>query len=48
MGHQEIDHLSSRLPDGNFTTEWHYRFEGRDNGKIDITYDSTNKPSRTR
>jgi hypothetical protein len=37
-----------RLPDGNFTTEWPYSLENRDNGKIDITYDSTNKPPRTR
>jgi hypothetical protein len=35
-----------RLPDGNFTTEWPYSLEGRDRGKIDITYDSTNKPPR--
>jgi Pectate lyase superfamily protein len=37
-----------RLPDGNFTTEWPYSLESRDHGKIDITYDNTNKPPHTR
>ena len=36
-----------RLPDGNFTTEWPYSLESRDHGKIDITYDNTNKPPHT-
>jgi len=44
----KVTSYRSRLPDGNFTTEWPYRLENRDNGKIDITYDSTNKPPRTR
>ena len=36
-----------RLPDGNFTTEWPYSLQSRNHGKIDITYDSTNKPPYT-
>lgn len=43
----KVTSYRGRLPDGNFATEWPYTLEGRDNGKIDITYDSTNKPART-
>ena len=37
-----------RLPDGNFTTEWPYSLESHGHGKIDISYDNTNKPPHTR
>jgi Pectate lyase superfamily protein len=43
----KVTSYRGRLPDGNFTTEWPYTLESRDNGKIDITYDSTNKPPHT-
>jgi Pectate lyase superfamily protein len=43
----KVSSYRGRLPDGNFTTEWPYSLQGRDNGKIDITYDSTNKSPRT-
>lgn len=43
----KVSSYRGRLPDGNFTTEWPYSLESRNNGKIDITYDSTNKPPRT-
>jgi hypothetical protein len=32
-----------RLPDGNFTTEWPYTLKNPQVGKLDITYDSTNR-----
>jgi hypothetical protein len=43
----KVTSYRGRLPDGNFTTEWPYSLESRDHGKIDITYDSTNKPPHT-
>jgi hypothetical protein len=43
----KVTSYRGRLPDGNFTTEWPYSVDSRDHGKIDITYDSTNKPPRT-
>ena len=43
----KVTSYRGRLPDGNFTTEWPYSLEGPDHGKIDITYDNTNKPPRT-
>jgi hypothetical protein len=43
----KVTSYRGRLRDGNFTTEWPYSLEGRDHGKIDITYDSTNKPPQT-
>jgi len=43
----KVTSYRGRLQDGNFTTEWPYSLERRDHGKIDITYDSTNKPPHT-
>jgi Pectate lyase superfamily protein len=43
----KVTSYRGRLADGNFTTEWPYSVEGRNHGKIDITYDSTNKPPHT-
>jgi Pectate lyase superfamily protein len=36
-----------RLPDGNFTTEWPYTITNPNQARIDISYDSTNKPPAT-
>jgi Pectate lyase superfamily protein len=33
-----------RLPDRNFATEWPYRIDNPNQARIDISYDSTNKP----
>jgi hypothetical protein len=43
----KVTSYRGRLPDGNFATEWPYSIESAHPGKIDITYDSTNKPPRT-
>jgi hypothetical protein len=39
----KVTSYRGRLPDGNFTTEWPYVIENRDQGSIDISYDSTNR-----
>ena len=43
----KVTSYRGHLPDGNFATEWPYSLQNGDNGKIDITYDNTNKPPRT-
>ena len=35
------------LPDRNFATEWPYRIDNPNQARIDISYDSTNKPPPT-
>ena len=40
----KVTSYRGRLPDGNFTTEWPYVVQNRDQSTIDISYDSTNKP----
>jgi len=40
----KVTSYRGRLPDGNFTAEWPYRVENPHQSRIDISYDSTNKP----
>jgi hypothetical protein len=39
----KVTSYRGRLPDGNFTTEWPYTVGNRREGRLDISYDSTNK-----
>jgi Pectate lyase superfamily protein len=39
----KVTSYRGRLPDGNFTTEWPYTIKNPQVGKLDITYDSTNR-----
>jgi hypothetical protein len=40
----KVTSYRGRLPDGNFTTEWPYTIASPNQARIDISYDSTNKP----
>ncbi len=40
----KVTSYRGKLPDGNFTAEWPYRVENPHQSKIDISYDSTNRP----
>jgi Pectate lyase superfamily protein len=43
----KVTSYRGRLPDGNFTTEWPYTVGNQHEGKLDISYDSTNKTPAT-
>jgi Pectate lyase superfamily protein len=43
----KVTSYRGRLPDGNFTTEWPYVVKNPNQARIDISYDSTNKPPAT-
>jgi hypothetical protein len=40
----KVTSYRGRLPDGNFATEWPYTIESANQSRIDISYDSTNRP----
>ena len=43
----KVTSYRGRLPDGNFSTEWPYTLKNPAQARIDISYDSTNKPPAT-
>lgn len=43
----KVTSYRGRLPDGNFATEWPYTLAEGNQSRVDITYDSTNKPPAT-
>src|SRR5271170_5971793 len=40
----KVTSYRTRLPDGNFATEWPYTIKNPNQARIDISYDSTNQP----